>query len=80
MNAIGVGSVATSSLEIVTQTPELREAMESATPLRRIGDPEDIAAAVVYLSSPAGSFISGKILEVDGGLQVPNLDMGLPDL
>jgi 7-alpha-hydroxysteroid dehydrogenase len=72
--------VATSALEIVTQTPELRTAMEEATPLRRIGDPEDIAAAVVYLSSPAGSFITGKILEVDGGLQVTNLDMGLPDL
>jgi 7-alpha-hydroxysteroid dehydrogenase len=80
VNAIGVGSVATSALEIVTQTPELRSAMEEATPLRRIGDPEDIAAAVVYLSSPAGSFITGKILEVDGGLQVTNLDMGLPDL
>jgi 7-alpha-hydroxysteroid dehydrogenase len=80
VNAIGVGSVATSALEIVTQTPELRSAMEAATPLRRIGDPEDIAAAVVYLSSPAGSFITGKVLEVDGGLQVTNLDMGLPDL
>ncbi len=80
VNAIGVGSVATSALEIVTQTPELRSAMEAATPLRRIGEPEDIAAAVVYLSSPAGSFITGKVLEVDGGLQVTNLDMGLPDL
>jgi 7-alpha-hydroxysteroid dehydrogenase len=80
VNAIGVGSVATSALEIVTQTPELRSAMEAATPLRRIGDPEDIAAAVVYLSSPAGSFLTGKVLEVDGGLQVTNLDMGLPDL
>jgi 7-alpha-hydroxysteroid dehydrogenase len=80
VNAIGVGSVATSALEIVTQTPELRSAMEEGTPLRRIGDPEDIAAAVVYLSSPAGGFITGKVLEVDGGLQVTNLDMGLPDL
>ena len=80
VNAIGVGSVATSALEIVTQTPALRSAMEEATPLRRIGDPDDIAAAVVYLSSPAGGFITGKVLEVDGGLQVTNLDMGLPDL
>jgi 7-alpha-hydroxysteroid dehydrogenase len=80
VNAIGVGSVATSALEIVTQTPELRQAMESSTPLQRIGDPEDIAAAVVYLCSPAGSFLTGKVIEVDGGLQVTNLDMGLPDL
>ena len=51
VNAIAVGSVATSALDIVMQTDELRTAMESATPLGRIGDPEDIAAAVVYLAS-----------------------------
>ena len=54
--------------------------MEEATPLRRIGEPEDIAAAVVYLASPAGAFVTGKVLEVDGGLEHPNLDIGLPDL
>jgi 7-alpha-hydroxysteroid dehydrogenase len=80
VNAIAVGSVATSALDIVMQTDELREAMEAGTPLKRIGDPEDIAAAVVYLASEAGSYITGKILEVDGGIEVPNLDMGLPDV
>jgi 7-alpha-hydroxysteroid dehydrogenase len=80
VNAIAVGSVATSALDIVMQTDELRTALESGTPLGRIGDPEDIAAAVVYLASKAGSYITGKILEVDGGIESPNLDMGLPDL
>jgi 7-alpha-hydroxysteroid dehydrogenase len=80
VNAIAVGSVATSALDIVMQTDELRIALESGTPLGRIGDPEDIAAAVVYLASKAGSYITGKILEVDGGIESPNLDMGLPDL
>ncbi|MBV8461943.1 MAG: SDR family oxidoreductase [Acidimicrobiales bacterium] len=80
VNAIAVGSVATSALEIVMQSDELRTAIESATPLGRLGAPEDIAAAVVYLSSPAGSYITGKILEVDGGIEEANLDMGLPDL
>ena len=32
-----------------------------------IGDPEDIAAAIVYLASPAGSYMTGKVIEVDGG-------------
>jgi 7-alpha-hydroxysteroid dehydrogenase len=80
VNAIAVGSVATSALDIVMQTDELRDALEAGTPLGRIGDPEDIAAAVVYLASEAGSYITGKILEVDGGIESPNLDMGLPDV
>jgi 7-alpha-hydroxysteroid dehydrogenase len=80
VNAIAVGSVATSALDIVTQTEALKSALEAGTPLGRIGEPEDIAAAVVYLSSPAGSYVTGKVIEVDGGIQGPNLDMGLPDL
>ncbi len=80
VNAIAVGSVATSALDIVMQTEELKEALESGTPLGRIGDPEDIAAAVIYLASAAGSYLTGKVLEVDGGIETPNLDMGLPDL
>ncbi|HZU78818.1 MAG TPA: SDR family oxidoreductase [Acidimicrobiales bacterium] len=80
VNAIAVGSVATSALEIVLTDDTLRTTMEQATPLRRIGEPEDIAAAVVYLCSPAGGYVTGKVLEVDGGLDRPNLDLGIPDL
>jgi 7-alpha-hydroxysteroid dehydrogenase len=80
VNAIAVGSVATSALEIVLTNDELRTTMEKATPLQRIGDPEDVAAAIVYLCSPAGCYVTGKVLEVDGGLDHPNLDLGLPDL
>ena len=80
VNAIAVGSVATSALDIVLTDDELRARMERATPLGRIGDPEDIAAAVLFLASPAGGYITGKIIEVDGGLSQPNLDLGLPDL
>ena len=80
MNAIAVGSTATSALDVVLTNDELRTAMEEGTPLKRIGSPEEIAAAVVYLASPAGSYLTGKVLEVDGGLSTPNLDLGLPDL
>jgi len=80
VNAIGVGSTATSALDIVMQSDELRTAMEQATPLRRIGEPEEIAATVLFLASPASSFITGKVVEADGGLDIPNLDFGLPDL
>ncbi|SDZ09592.1 7-alpha-hydroxysteroid dehydrogenase [Amycolatopsis xylanica] len=80
VNAIAVGSVATSALDVVVNNPELRGKMEDATPLRRIGEAEDIAATIVYLVSRAGKFVTGKVFEVDGGLQTPNLELGLPDL
>ena len=55
VNAIAVGSIATSALEIVLRaTTALRTAMEQGTPLRRIGDPEEIAATVLFLASRAG--------------------------
>jgi 7-alpha-hydroxysteroid dehydrogenase len=80
VNAVAVGSVATSALDVVLTDDGLRGTMEGATPLGRIGDPQDIAAAVVYLCSPAGGYVTGKIIEVDGGLEAPNLPLGLPDL
>ncbi len=80
VNAVAVGSTATSALELVLESDELRTAMEEATPMKRIADPSEIAAAVLFLASPAASYVTGKVLEADGGLEVPNLDMGLPDL
>jgi 7-alpha-hydroxysteroid dehydrogenase len=80
VNAIAVGSAATSALEIVLKSEELRTRMEHAIPLRRISDPEEVAAAVLLLASPAGSYLTGKIIEVDGGSEQPSLDLGLPDL
>ena len=80
VNAIAVGSVATSALEIVLTNEDLRKEMTETTPFRRLGEVQDIAAGVVYLASDAASYITGKILEIDGGLEGANLDLGLPDL
>lgn len=79
VNAVAVGSTITSALESVL-TERLHKAMVDKTPLGRLGDPTDVALAVVYLASPASSYVTGKILEVDGGIEVPTLDLGLPDL
>jgi 7-alpha-hydroxysteroid dehydrogenase len=79
VNAIAAGSTATSALEIVTSTPELKSMMEDLTPLHRICDPEEIAAGVLYLASNAGAFLTGKVLEIDGGTDIPSLDFSLPD-
>jgi 7-alpha-hydroxysteroid dehydrogenase len=80
VNAIAVGSVATSALEVVLESDELRSQMIEGTPLKRLGEPDDIALAALYLASPASSFVTGKVLEVDGGLEEANLELGLPDL
>ncbi|MEV0029895.1 SDR family oxidoreductase [Nocardia sp. NPDC050793] len=80
VNAIAPGSILTSALEIVAANDEMRTQLETKTPLHRIGEPEDIAAAALYLVSPAGKYLTGKVLEPDGGLITPNLDLPIPDL
>lgn len=80
VNAVSPGAIATSALDIVVQTPALHDAMIDGTPLRRLGDPDDIAAAVLFLASPASAYVTGEILAVSGGIQGSNLDFGLPDL
>ena len=80
VNGIAVGAAATSALDIVVSDEGLRQQLEQSTPLARIGNPREVAAAVVYLAAPSGGYLTGKILEVDGGIQSPNVDLGLEDL
>jgi 7-alpha-hydroxysteroid dehydrogenase len=80
VNAIAPGSILTSALDVVAGNDELRTQLEKATPMRRLGEPADIAAAALYLASPAGAYLTGKTLEVDGGLIMPNLELPIPDL
>ena len=80
VNAVSPGAITTSALDIVLQTPELHDAMIEGTPMRRLGDPDDIAAAVLFLASPAASYVTGEVLAVNGGIQGSNLELGLPDL
>ena len=80
VNAVAPGSIATSALEVVLTNDPLRDEMVAKTPLRRLGEADDIALAVLYLASDAASFVTGKVLEIDGGIEASNLDLGLPDL
>lgn len=80
VNGIAVGSVLTSALEFVAGDDDMRRQLEEGTELKRIGEAEDVAATVLFLASRAGQYLTGKIVEVDGGLQRPNLDLGLPPL
>ncbi len=76
VNAIAVGTIATSALDVVVQDEAMLSFIEETALVRRIGQPEDIAACVVYLCSPAGDFVTGKIFEIDGGAERPQVDLG----
>ncbi len=71
VNAIEVGGIETAGLAHVLTDETVRERLENNTPMHRVGQVDDIAAAVVYLASPASSFVTGKIFEVDGGVESP---------
>jgi 7-alpha-hydroxysteroid dehydrogenase len=80
VNAIDVGGVATRSLDVVLTDDTLRRQFLDGTPMRRPGEPEDIACAVLYLASDASSWVTGKVFEVDGGAESPSILVPAPPL
>jgi NAD(P)-dependent dehydrogenase (short-subunit alcohol dehydrogenase family) len=70
VNAIAPGLIRTDFARALWENPTYREERINQTPLRRIGEPVDIAGAAVFLASQASSFITGQVLVVDGGVTV----------
>jgi NAD(P)-dependent dehydrogenase (short-subunit alcohol dehydrogenase family) len=67
VNCIAPGLIETDFARALYENPERRARVEAETPLRRLGQPEDIAGTALLLASPAGAFITGTTLVVDGG-------------
>lgn len=68
VNAVAPGHIATELVRRQWETePELREFFLSRTPMNRLGTPEDVAGAVVFLAGDASAMVTGQILAVDGG-------------
>ena len=80
VNAVAPGAIMTDALSGFAADSDIITTLEANTPLRRIGEPDEIAAAVLYLASPAGAFVTGQVLAIDGGLRVTNMEMPFPDL
>jgi 7-alpha-hydroxysteroid dehydrogenase len=82
VNAILPGAIETDALRrhLAAMDPGVRTTMVERTAMRRNGTPSDIASAAVYLASPAASWVTGKLLEVDGGASADLIPKDIPDL
>jgi NAD(P)-dependent dehydrogenase (short-subunit alcohol dehydrogenase family) len=69
VNAIAPGWIPTEATEEGIAKAGNRERMETLTPLARLGKPEEIRGAVIFLASPASSYVTGSVVSVDGGYQ-----------
>jgi 7-alpha-hydroxysteroid dehydrogenase len=72
VNGIAPGSILTDALKGLLDEPSLQK-MCDRTPMKKLGEVDDIALAALYLASPAASWVTGKILEVDGGIETTNM-------
>jgi NAD(P)-dependent dehydrogenase (short-subunit alcohol dehydrogenase family) len=67
VNCIAPGLIKTEFARALWDNPETLKNYSGRTPLRRIGQPDEIAGAAVFLASAAGSFVTGQNIVVDGG-------------
>jgi dehydrogenase/reductase SDR family protein 4 len=70
VNAIAPGLIKTEFARALWEDEKRRTEREALTPLRRLGDPIDIAGIAVFLASPAANFITGQTIVADGGVTI----------
>ena len=67
INCVAPGVIRTDFARALWDNPKIAKAVEAGTPLGRIGEPDDVAGAIVFLGSPAARYITGQKIVVDGG-------------
>jgi NAD(P)-dependent dehydrogenase (short-subunit alcohol dehydrogenase family) len=67
-NAIAPGLVRTDFARALWENPDIYKKRTRDTPLKRIGEPDEIAGAAVFLASPAAAFMTGQVITIDGGV------------
>ena len=70
VNCIAPGLIRTDFAKALWENPQALAARSASTPLRRIGEPDEIAGAAVYLAAPASRFMTGQSLVIDGGVTI----------
>lgn len=70
VNCIAPGLIKTDFARALWENPEILKASTSGAPLRRIGEPDEIAGAAVFLASKAGAFMTGQAIVIDGGATI----------
>jgi NAD(P)-dependent dehydrogenase (short-subunit alcohol dehydrogenase family) len=70
VNCVAPGLVRTDFARTLWENPELLAKRTALTPLRRIGEPEEIGPIVAFLASPAARFITGQVIVADGGVTI----------
>jgi NAD(P)-dependent dehydrogenase (short-subunit alcohol dehydrogenase family) len=68
VNAIAPGIIKTRFSQLLWQTPQIADPILARLPLGRFGEAKDVAGLALYLASPAGDYVTGSVLTVDGGL------------
>jgi dehydrogenase/reductase SDR family member 4 len=70
VNCLAPGLIRTDFARALWENDERRKAREASTPLRRIGEPADIGGVAAFLASQAGSYVTGQMIVVDGGVTI----------